>query len=85
MKIDPNALRECLQGDCNKILADTFHVFDEEVREGAYKCDIDVDQVLKAPVRKINYGRLTPETTSVMPQTSKYAHSRGFVRGLFAK
>lgn len=86
MDVNPNALRECLQGDCNKILNDTFHIFDEETTTGAYVCDIDVDAVLALPVKKIEYGRVErPQTTSVMPQTSKVHGARGFVRGFFTK
>lgn len=86
MNVNPNAIRECLQGDCNKILSETFHIFDEETITGQTLCDIDVDAVLALPSKKINYGRIeAPQTMTVMEQTSKVHNARGFVRGLFTK
>lgn len=86
MNDNPSALRECLQGDCNKILKETLHAFDVEDRHLPNVCDIDVDAVLTRPLTKLNYGRVAkPETSSVIPRSPQAQGARGFVNALLKK
>ena len=54
MKTNPAAIRECLQGDCNVILKETLYAFESETHEYKALCDIDVDAVLSAPLKRLN-------------------------------
>lgn len=87
MKTNPAAIRECLQGDCNEILKHSMHMIDgDRETEDLNVCAIDVDAVLQAPMKKINYGRTEiPQTNTVIPRSPKALASRGFVKALFAK
>lgn len=86
MNDNPAVLRECLQGDCNKILRETLHAFDAEAHEPKNVCDIDVDAVLTRPLTKLNYGRSArSETISVIPRSPQSHGARGFIKGLLTK
>tara|TARA_B100000508_G_scaffold60333_1_gene47000 strand:+ start:66637 stop:66897 length:261 start_codon:yes stop_codon:yes gene_type:complete len=86
MNDNPAALRECLQGDCNKILRETLHAFDAEEQQSKNVCDIDVDAVLERPLTKLNYGRVAkPKTSFVIPRTPQASGARGFIKDLLTK
>ncbi|XKT74880.1 MAG: hypothetical protein ACJKSS_01825 [Patescibacteria group bacterium UBA2103] len=88
MKSNPAAIRECLQGDCNEILKQSMHMIDGDRETATLNvCAIDVDAVLQAPLKKIDYGRFAevPKTNMVIPRSPKAVSSRGFVATLFNK
>lgn len=86
MKGDPVAIRECLQGDCNKILKETLHAIESDKIDHVNLCDIDVDAVLAEPSKKLAYGRSSkPETMHVIPRSPQAAGAQGFIRLLLSK
>ena len=86
MKDNPAAIRECLQGDCNIILRDTLHVFEGDTLQTPNVCDIDVDDILARPLKKITYGRTAkPYTNSVIPRTPEAQTAAGFIRTFLSK
>lgn len=81
MKTNPAAIRECLQGDCNVILKETLYAFESETHEYKSLCDIDVDAVLSAPLKRLNYGRVQkPKTHIVIPRSPHMQTAGGFIR-----
>lgn len=86
MKGNPIAIRECLQGDCNQILRETLHAIEFDHINQANTCDIDVDAVLAAPLKKLAYGRSAkPQTMHVIPRSPQASGAQGFVRLLLNK
>lgn len=86
MKDNPAAIRECLQGDCNKILRETLYAFESEGHEHSNLCDIDVDRVLALPLTKLNYGRVEkPRTSSIIPRAPEVSGAGGFIRTFLTK
>jgi len=86
MNDNPSAIRECLQGDCNKILRETLHAFEADTMKYDNVCDIDVDSVLATPLTKLNYGRVAkPITTSVIPRSPQARGAQGFIKAFLKK
>jgi|AntRauTorckE6833_2_1112554.scaffolds.fasta_scaffold88437_2 hypothetical protein len=86
MKTNPAAIRECLQGDCNVILKETLYAFESETHEYKALCDIDVDAVLSAPLKRLNYGRVAkPKAHVTIPRRPQMQGAGGFIGAFLSK
>jgi len=86
MKTNPAAIRECLQGDCNLILKETLYAFESETQEYKSLCDIDVDSILSAPLKRLNYGRVEkPRSHMTVPRRPQMQSSGGFIGTFLSK